>query len=62
MGQISPSDEVTGERPAPSRRMLLQTALGAWALGFGPAKAGAQRPAVSSIRVDLPPANWSYGK
>jgi pimeloyl-ACP methyl ester carboxylesterase len=52
----SPSDEVIGETPAPSRRRLLQAALGAWALGFGSARAGA-RTVVSSIGVDLPSAN-----
>ena len=57
MKQDSPRDEATGETPAHSRRVLLQAALGLWALGFGPGKAAAQRPIVSSIGVDLPPAN-----
>jgi len=53
MKENSPS----GETPAHSRRTLLQAALGFWALGFGPGKAAAQEPIVSSIGVNLPPAN-----
>jgi len=57
MKENSPS----GETPAHSRRMLLQAALGLWALGFGPSKAAAQGPTVSSIGVDLPPATEAVG-
>jgi len=57
MKEDSPSDEVAGEMPASSRRTVLQAALGLWAVGFGPGKAAAQGPVVSSIGVDLPPAN-----
>ena len=51
------NDEVTLEAPSHSRRMLFRAALGVWALGFGPGKAAAQEPIVSSIGVNLPPAN-----
>ncbi len=58
MKENSPSDdEVTGETQAPSRRMILQSALGLLALGFEPATAAARGPIVPSIGVELPPAN-----
>ncbi len=51
------NDEVTLEVPTHSHRMLFRAALGVWALGFGPGKAAAQEPIVSSIGGNLPPAN-----
>jgi hypothetical protein len=57
MKENSPSDEVTGETPAPSRRMVLQSALGLLALGFESATAAAQRPIAPSVGVVLPLTN-----
>ncbi|ADV84485.1 Epoxide hydrolase domain protein [Terriglobus saanensis SP1PR4] len=51
------ADEVTVGTQARSRRMRLQAALGAWALGFGPAEIAAQGPILSSVGADLPPVN-----
>ncbi len=57
MKENLPSAEVTGETPAPSRRMFLQSSLGLLALGLEPAAADAQTPITPAIGVALPPAN-----
>ena len=49
-------DEVVSGALAPSRRLLLQSALGLVAMGFEPTTGAAQRPMVSSLGVELPPA------
>ena len=56
MKENSPSDETTDRMPAPSRRSVLQSALGLLALGFEPATAAAQRPIVPPTGVELPAA------
>jgi hypothetical protein len=52
MNEDLPSDELTGETPAPSRRALQQSALGLLALRFEPVTLAAQGPIVPSIGVE----------